>query len=119
MNYRSVVIFGKAKEVTESDEKMKAMRAFTEHIVEGRWDDARIPNEKELNVTTVLRLAIDESSAKIRTGGPVDDAKDYELDFWAGVVPLGLEAGNPIDDEKLAEGIDVPEYLSRQKRFAK
>jgi len=117
MNYRSVVVFGRAKLIESADEKMKALEAFTEHIVKGRWDDARIPNEKELNVTTVLSLKIDEASAKIRTGDPIDDDKDYALDFWAGVIPLKLEAGEPIDDSKLKEGIDQPNYLRNQKRF--
>lgn len=117
MNYRSVVIFGKAELVESDDEKMKALEAFTEHVIEGRWEDSRIPNKKELNVTTVLSLKIDEASAKIRTGDPIDDAKDYELDHWAGVIPLKLEAGEPIDDGKLTEGIEQPEYLFDQKRF--
>ncbi len=117
MNYRSVVIFGKAKLVESNEEKMNALEAFTEHIVKGRWDDSRIPNEKELNVTTVLSLEIDEASAKIRTGDPIDDAKDYELDYWAGVVPLKLKPGEPIDDAKLGEGIEKPDYLFNQKRF--
>ena len=119
MNYRSVVIFGKAELVESNDEKMKALEAFTEHVIKGRWDDSRIPNEKELNVTTVLSLEIGEVSAKIREGDPVDDAKDYELDYWAGVIPLRLEAGDPVDDEKLDERIERPDYLFNQKRFGK
>ncbi len=118
MNYRSVVVFGKAELVESSEEKMKALEAFTEHVIKGRWDDSRIPNEKELNVTTVLSLGISEASAKIRTGDPVDDAKDYELDYWAGVIPLKLEAGDPVDDAKLKEGIEKPKYLFDQKRFS-
>ncbi|MEZ5347485.1 MAG: pyridoxamine 5'-phosphate oxidase family protein [Pyrinomonadaceae bacterium] len=119
MNYRSVVIFGKAELVESSAEKMKALEAFTEHVIKGRWEDSRIPNEKELNVTTVLSLEINEASAKIRTGDPADDAKDYELDHWAGILPLRIEAGDPIDDTKLKEGIEKPAYLFDQKRFSK
>ena len=117
MNYRSVVVFGKAKLVESDEAKMNALEAFTEHVILGRWDDARIPNEKELNITTVLSLKIDEASAKIRTGDPIDDDKDYDLDYWAGVIPTKLTAGKPIDDEKLADGITQPDYLFTQKRF--
>jgi nitroimidazol reductase NimA-like FMN-containing flavoprotein (pyridoxamine 5'-phosphate oxidase superfamily) len=117
MNYRSVVIFGKAEVIEKTEEKMKALHTFTEKLIPGRWDDSRIPNEKELNVTTVLSLPIDEASAKIRTGDPSDDAKDYELDYWAGVLPLKLKAGEPIDDTKLKSGIEQPGYLSDIERF--
>ncbi len=117
MNYRSVVIFGKAKLVKSDEAKMNALEAFTEHVISGRWDDARIPNEKELNITTVLSLKIDEASAKIRTGDPIDDDKDYDLDYWAGVIPLKLKADVPIDDSKLKDGIKQPKYLLDQKRF--
>ncbi len=87
MNYRSVVIFGKAEIVTDEDEKNDALFAFTEHLIKGRWNEVREPNSKELKGTTVLRLPITEASAKIRTGDPVDDAEDYELNVWAGVIP--------------------------------
>ena len=117
MNYRSVVIFGKAELIEEREDKMKALHIFTEKLIPGRWDDSRIPNDKELNVTTVLSLKIDEASAKIRTGDPGDDAKDYELDCWAGVLPLKLKAGEPIDDTKLKEGIEQPDYLFNIDRF--
>lgn len=117
MNYRSVVIFGNAQLVESDDEKMKALEAFAEHVIEGRWADSRTPNEKELNVTTVLSLEISEASAKIRTGDPIDDANDYQLDYWAGVIPLKLKAGDPINDSKLNDGIEQPDYLFDQKRF--
>jgi uncharacterized protein len=116
MNYRSVVIFGKAKVVSGKQEKLEALRAFTEHIVPGRWKDARLPSENELKATLVLSLDIDEASAKIREGAPVDDEADYELDVWAGVIPLRLAAGAPIGDAKLNEGITVPRYASSYKR---
>jgi nitroimidazol reductase NimA-like FMN-containing flavoprotein (pyridoxamine 5'-phosphate oxidase superfamily) len=116
MNYRSVMIFGRAKIVSDEGEKLEALRAFTEHIVPGRWKDVRQPSENELKATLVMSLLIDEASAKIRSGAPIDDEADYELDVWAGVIPLRLEAGVPVDDTKLKEGIAVPDYASTYKR---
>jgi nitroimidazol reductase NimA-like FMN-containing flavoprotein (pyridoxamine 5'-phosphate oxidase superfamily) len=116
MNYRSVVIFGKAKIVSDEREKLEALRAFTEHVVGGRWKDVRWPSENELKATLVLSLLIDEASAKIRSGPPIDDEADYELDVWAGVIPLRLTAGVPVDDTELKEGIAVPDYASTYKR---
>jgi nitroimidazol reductase NimA-like FMN-containing flavoprotein (pyridoxamine 5'-phosphate oxidase superfamily) len=116
MNYRSVVIFGRAKVVSGVQEKLKALRAFTEHVVPGRWKDVRRPSENELKATLVLSLDIDEASAKIREGAPIDDQADYQLDVWAGVIPLRLTAGAPVDDPKLNEGITVPLYASSYKR---
>jgi len=115
MNYRSV-IFGKAKVVSDEREKFNALRAFTEHIVSDRWSEIRPPNEKELKATLVLSISLQEASAKIRTGNPVDDAEDYAMDVWAGVIPLKLGAGRPIDDEQLKAGISVPEYASGYDR---
>jgi nitroimidazol reductase NimA-like FMN-containing flavoprotein (pyridoxamine 5'-phosphate oxidase superfamily) len=116
MNYRSVVILGRAKVVSGKQEKLEALRAFTEHVLPGRWKDVRPPSENELKQTLVLSLDIDEASAKIREGAPVDDEADYELDVWAGVIPLRLTAGAPVDDVKLNEGIIVPRYASIYKR---
>ncbi|MEA2175981.1 MAG: uncharacterized protein QOD00_3573 [Blastocatellia bacterium] len=116
MNYRSVMIFGKAKIVSDEGGKLEALRAFTEHVVRGRWKDVRWPSENELKATLVLSLLIDEASAKIRSGSPIDDEADYELDVWAGVIPLRLTAGAPVDDAKLKEGIAVPDYASTYKR---
>ena len=116
VNYRSVVILGRAELVAGDDAKSAALEAFTEHIIRGRWADVRWPTELELKATTVLRLPITEASAKIRTGDPVDDDEDYALDVWAGVLPLRIEAGTPIDDTKLNSGIEVPEYVSKYKR---
>ncbi len=116
MNYRSVVIFGTAQIVEDEAEKFEALRLFTEHIVKNRWNEIRVPNSKELKGTTVLRLPITESSAKIRTGDPVDDAEDYDLNFWAGVIPLKMIAEKPIDDALLKKGIDTPEYALKYKR---
>ena len=107
-NYRSVVVLGDAVAVTDPQEKSHALRILSEHLLPGRWDEARTPSEKELRATSVLRLPLDESSAKIRTGPPVDDEEDMGLDVWAGELPLGLVAGSPHDDPKLADGIPVP-----------
>jgi nitroimidazol reductase NimA-like FMN-containing flavoprotein (pyridoxamine 5'-phosphate oxidase superfamily) len=116
MNYRSVVLFGKATLVETEAEKMTALRAFTEHMIPGRWQDARIPNVKELRGTTVLSLPIEEGSAKIRTGQPLDDPEDYSLPFWAGELPLKLTPGTPIRDPQLAVEIKIPENLVNYSR---
>lgn len=112
MNYRSAVVFGKATLVAD-DKKNEALMAISEHLIKGRWQEVRQPNAKELKATKVLEIPIDEASAKIRTGGPVDDKEDYELDIWAGVLPLQTQVLEPIDDEKLKEGIKVTESVSR------
>lgn len=98
MNYRSVVIFGTAREVVDREEKLRALEAIVEHVAPGRSAVARPPNEEELRATMVLALPIEEASAKIRTGPPLDDADDYKLDVWAGVIPMRLVAGEPIED---------------------
>jgi nitroimidazol reductase NimA-like FMN-containing flavoprotein (pyridoxamine 5'-phosphate oxidase superfamily) len=113
MNYRSVVVFGKAREVVE-DEKLRALDSLVEHVVRGRSAEVRAPNEKELRQTLVLALPIDEASAKIRTGGPVDDDEDYALPVWAGVLPLQLTPGAPLPDRDVTS--DVPDYLRNYKR---
>lgn len=111
MNYRSVVVFGKASLIEDEAEKYEASRIFTEHIAPHRWQEIRPPNELELKATSILRLPIEEASAKIRSGDPVDDDKDYALNVWAGVVPLKLKAETPIDDELLRDGISIPDYI--------
>ena len=116
INYRSVVILGKAQLVEDREEKDKVLEAFTEHIIPGRWAEIRWPNELEMKATSVLKLPIEEASAKIRTGGPKDDDEDYEMNVWAGVLPLGVRAGDPIPDEVLPEGIEVPEHVKRYSR---
>ncbi|HEY2663136.1 MAG TPA: pyridoxamine 5'-phosphate oxidase family protein [Candidatus Binataceae bacterium] len=116
MNYRSVVVLGRGREITVREEKLDAMRTLVEHVVPGRWDDARKPNEMELKQTMILRLPISEASAKIRTGGPTDDEEDYSLPIWAGVLPLNLTARPPIADPRLAPGMAAPEYLNRYAR---
>ena len=116
VNYRSVVILGKAEMVTDESEKNAALEAFTEHIIPGRWAEVRWPTKLELKATTVLRLPITEASAKIRTGDPVDDDEDYTLNTWAGVLPLAITPGEPIPDTKLTKGIAVPDHVRRYKR---
>lgn len=116
INYRSVIIFGNAGIVTEEAEKAEALKIFTEHLIPQRWDEIRLPDSKELKATTVLRLPITEASAKIRTGNPVDDEADYDLNVWAGVIPLTPTAGKPLADERLKKGISAPGYALNYKR---
>src|SRR5580700_5953171 len=110
MNYRSVVMLGNAALVEDPAEKLEALRLLSEHIIPGRWADSRQPNEQELKATSVLRLPIEEFSAKVRTGPVVDDEEDYSFAVWAGVVPLTMVAGAPIDDSRLLDGWRAPEY---------
>ena len=116
MNYRSVVVFATAELIEDAAEKYEALRAFTEHVVPNRWDDVRPPNANELKATTVLRLPIEEASAKIRMGNPIDDEEDYDLNVWAGVLPLKMIAGQPENDARLKDGIAVPDYILNYKR---
>ena len=116
MNYRSVVIFGRATLVEDPEEKMAALLALSEHIIRGRWAEVREPTELEMKQTTVLSLPLVEASAKVRTGPPLDDEEDYAMDVWAGVIPLRLVAGEPIKDPRLPENIEAPEYARRYKR---
>jgi uncharacterized protein len=112
MNYRSVVILGQARAVVDPEEKQTALAAFLEHMARGRAAACRPPNPKELAATAVLSLSLDEVSAKVRTGGPVDDAEDLPLPFWAGHVPLGLTAGAAITDATHVPQADIPsEFL--------
>ena len=118
VNYRSVVIFGRATIVEDREAKLAALFAFSEHVVPGRWNDVREPTEQELKATTVLSLPLEEVSAKVRTGPPVDDEEDYAMNVWAGVVPLQMIAGKPISDPRLPENIPAPSYAldySRKK----
>lgn len=113
MNYRSVMMLGKASAVEADAEKAAALRVISEQIVRGRWDDVRKPTAQELKATAVLKLPIEEASAKIRTGPPLDDEEDYALNVWAGVLPLAIRAGEPVDDPRLAPGAKVPKYLMK------
>lgn len=105
VNYRSVVVFGKATTIEAPSEKMAAIEAFTERLIPGRWDEVRPPTAKELKAIQVLALPLSEASAKVRSGPPVDDEEDYALDTWAGVIPLATAAGPPAPDERLSKGI--------------
>ena len=116
MNYRSVVVLGKATLVEDAEEKIAALRLLSEHILPGRWADARQPNERELKATSVLRLPIEEFSAKVRVGPPVDDEEDYSFPTWAGVVPLEIKTGTPIDDARLLSGQISPAYARNYTR---
>jgi nitroimidazol reductase NimA-like FMN-containing flavoprotein (pyridoxamine 5'-phosphate oxidase superfamily) len=116
MNYRSVVILGKATLVDDPKEKLSALRLLSEHIIPGRWKDSRQPNERELKATSVLRVPIEEFSAKVRVGPAIDDEEDYSFPTWAGVVPLEMVAGAPIDDARLLPGQAAPEYARNYSR---
>lgn len=116
MNYRSVVVFGTATLVQDSKQKLAALKAFTEHVIPGRWQQVRSPNRSELAGTLVLSLPLVEASAKVRTGGPNDDVSDYELPVWAGEIPLQLNMAKPIADSGLHPQIDVPAYISNYTR---
>jgi nitroimidazol reductase NimA-like FMN-containing flavoprotein (pyridoxamine 5'-phosphate oxidase superfamily) len=116
MNYRSVVIFGKATVLEDPAAKREALRVFTEHVVPGRWQDIRPPTEKELQATLVLAIPLEEVSAKVRTGSPIDDGEDYALPVWAGVLPLELTPVVALPDERLPKGIALPEYVRSYRR---
>ncbi|MBC8120825.1 MAG: pyridoxamine 5'-phosphate oxidase family protein [Gemmatimonadaceae bacterium] len=116
MNYRSVVIYGRASAVSDPQQKSEALRAFTEQVVPGRWAEVRLPSRAELAGTLVLALPLVEASAKVRTGPPVDDEADLGLSVWAGVIPLQTVAAPPLDDPLLGSGITAPEYVRRYSR---
>lgn len=116
MNYRSVIVLGKATLVDDPAEKLEALRLLSEHIIPGRWADSRQPNGRELKATSVLRVPIDEFSAKVRQGPVVDDEEDYSFPTWAGVVPLQMMAGAPINDARLLPGKEVPTYARNYSR---
>ncbi len=116
MNYRSVVILGKASLVDDPEEKLQALRVLSEHILPGRWDDSRQPNERELKQTSVLLVPIEEFSAKVRTGPPMDDEEDYSFPTWAGVIPLEMKSGTPIADSRLDARREAPSYVTNYSR---
>ena len=118
LNYRSVVILGVAGLVVEPEEKLRALEVITEQIVPGRWSEVRLPTENELKATTVIRLPIDEVSAKIRSGPPIDDEDDQKLPVWAGVLPLVVTPGQPIRDPLLLPEIPLPVSVTNY-RFGK
>lgn len=112
INYRSVVAFGTARAIADPDEKTNALRVISDHLLAGRWAEVRPPNAKELKATSVLEFVVEEASAKLREGPPVDDEDDYALRVWAGVLPLRLRAGDPVPDPRLGDGIAPPTYLA-------
>lgn len=116
MNYRSVVAFGTGRLLESEHEKLEALKALTEHILPGRWQDARKPNRQELDATTVVSIAIESASAKVRTGPPADDEDDYRLPVWAGVLPIQQKALAPVNDPRLRDGVPVPSGVSSYRR---
>jgi nitroimidazol reductase NimA-like FMN-containing flavoprotein (pyridoxamine 5'-phosphate oxidase superfamily) len=116
MNYRSVVVFGRAREVTEPEELRAAARAITSHVAPGREGDARMPTDEEFRQTLLLAIPLEEASAKVRTGPPIDDDHDLALPIWAGVVPLETTHGPPQPSPDLADGIALPDYLADPRR---
>ena len=116
MNYRSVVVFGAPREVTDREEMHVAQLALTEHVVPGRTSDARPPNDKEYKETAIFAVSLDEASAKVRTGPPLDPDEDLALDVWAGVIPIRTVAGEPDPAPDLMTGIDPPGYVTRYRR---
>jgi hypothetical protein len=111
VNYRSVVILGTAVEVSDPDERMQALEAFVEHLIPQRWQDIREPSARELKATMVLRVSLEEVSAKVRTGPPHDDEEDYRLDCWAGEIPLQTAPQAAVPDPRLDAEIAVPDYV--------
>lgn len=116
MNYRSVVAFGEARPITDPAQKQAAFKALLDHLLPGRWQDTRQPDQKEIAATTVLAMPLEEASIKIRSGAPKDAAKDYGLDYWAGVIPLSLQAGAVIPDAAMEDAKDIPDYALAYSR---
>jgi hypothetical protein len=112
MNYRSAVIFGEGI-LLQGDDKMEALKCISDQLVKDRWKEARIPTAKEMKATSVVQIKIDSASAKVRTGGPVDEQADYDLPIWAGEIPISLSYGEPIQDMKGMTDINVPVSVSR------
>ncbi len=119
MNYRSVVLLGRARAVEDPAARMEALRALVEHLIPGRWDDCRLPDDEEMKATLVLEMPIDEASAKIRTGPPLDKEPDLDTEYWAGVLPFSQTVGTPVPDALLRAGIEVPAYLRNYSRKRK
>jgi uncharacterized protein len=116
MNYRSVMVLGTGSAIEDREEKLIGLRLLSEHILPGRWNEARRPNQKEVKATTIIRLPIQEFSAKVREGPVIDDEEDYAFQVWAGVLPLNLVTGDPTSDSRLAEKISVPDYVKNYSR---
>jgi nitroimidazol reductase NimA-like FMN-containing flavoprotein (pyridoxamine 5'-phosphate oxidase superfamily) len=119
MNYRSVTVLGRARLVSELEEKLQALRLITDHIVPGRWDEVRGPNELEMRQTVVLAVPLEEVAAKVRVGPPADDEEDYQLPVWAGVVPIATQLGEPVSDGRVLPGVaevDVSRFAARRRQ---
>ncbi len=116
VNYRSVVLFGKGQAIEEDEKKIEALRAVSEHLIPGRWDEARLPNRKELHATRVVSIKIDEASAKVRLGPPVDEQEDYLLPVWAGILPLQEVPFLPVQDELQSQDLVLPKYIAQYSR---
>ena len=116
VNYRSVVLFGEGRMIEDEAEKLAALEAVTEHLIPGRWQEARLPNRKEMDATRVVSIRIDEASAKVRVGPPVDEEEDYDLPVWAGVLPIEQTTLSPIRDERQSKDIALPSYVSQYSR---
>ena len=116
INYRSVVLFGRGRLIEDEQEKLTALKAVTEHLIPGRWQEARLPNRKELNATSVISIEIGEASAKIRVGPPVDEDEDYALPVWAGILPLRETPLQPTQDDLQSDDIPLPLYIAGYSR---
>ena len=116
VNYRSIVVFGTGRVVDNNKDKMAALEAITEHLIPGRWREARLPTQKEMNAVSVVSIEMDLASAKVRSGPPIDDTADYAIPIWAGVLPLQETALAPIRDELMTQDIPMPEYVVKYSR---
>lgn len=116
INYRSAVLFGSGRLLQGDEATLEALEVFTNRLMPGRWADARLPNAKELKATSVVAVSIDSASAKIRSGPPGEEEEDYVLPYWAGVLPLRMVAGEPLEDERLLEGVTLPGYVAEYVR---
>ena len=111
-NYRSAVVFGKPRKIEDEAEKNRILKIITDNILPGRWDEVREPNEKELAITLVIAIDVEEASVKVREGGPVDDEADYDLPIWAGVLPVKPVFGNPVTDPEMKQTLEVPDSVT-------
>jgi uncharacterized protein len=116
LNYRSVVLFGAGRLVVDEHEKLAALEAVSEHLIPGRWKEARLPNTRELNATSVVSIHIDEASAKVRVGPPLDEEEDYALPVWAGILPLQEIPLSPLQDELQSDDVPLPGYIANYSR---
>jgi len=116
MNYRCAIVYGRAREISDRDEKWHAQKVLVDHVVHGRSKHVRMPNERELKQTMILAISLDEASAKVRTGPSKEDEEDYDLPIWAGVLPLRFETGEPEPDPRLLDGLTPPENVTDYRR---